>query len=318
MNDLERRYLRLLRAYPAEYRRARGAEIVGTYLDLAATGRRWPSPADAADLVRGGVRQRLRATGAADLIPGVRLAAVLALLTGTALAAVWSVLELRPPAPYWGVPALGPVATLGAGVWVAWLLPALALAVDSARWARRAIGLALLLTVAVVPVAELAGLPRPPLFTLLPQAALGLVALALPDRLSLPVRLAMPLTAVGAAAATELLYAREDHYYYGWTSIEIILGMGRSLLAVTLLLAIGLLVVGDRRGGWAALTLLTPIGLLLLQDLVRSGAAYLPVGRNAAFSGLALAATTVTLLGTAALGAAVALSARAGRRTIPS
>lgn len=35
MNDLERRYLRLLRAYPADYRRARGAEIVGTYLDLA-------------------------------------------------------------------------------------------------------------------------------------------------------------------------------------------------------------------------------------------------------------------------------------------
>ncbi|MEU7934965.1 hypothetical protein [Micromonospora echinofusca] len=97
MSELERRYHRLLRAYPAEYRRARGAEIVGTYLDLAGPGRRWPSPADAADLVRGGLRQRLRAAGAADLVPGVRLAAVLAFLTATALAGAWSVLELRPP-----------------------------------------------------------------------------------------------------------------------------------------------------------------------------------------------------------------------------
>ncbi|WP_434090352.1 hypothetical protein [Micromonospora avicenniae] len=97
MSDLERRYLRLLRAYPADYRRSRGAEIVGTYLDLAEQGQRWPSPADAADLLRGGLRQRLRAAGAADLIPGVRLAAVLAFLTATTLAAAWSVLELHPP-----------------------------------------------------------------------------------------------------------------------------------------------------------------------------------------------------------------------------
>ncbi|MGC4814749.1 hypothetical protein ACLQ29_29820 [Micromonospora sp. DT228] len=315
MKDLERRYLWLLRAYPADYRRARGAEIVGTYLDLAGPERRWPSPADAADLARGGVRQRLRAVGAAGLIPGVRLAAVLSLLTATALAAVWSVLELRPPAAYWGIPALGPVATLGAGVWVGWLLPALALAVGSARWARRAIGLALLLTVVVVPVAELAGLPRPPLFILLPQVALGLVALALPDRLSMPVRLAQPLTAVGAAAATELLYPWEDHYYYGWTSIQIPQGVGLALLAVTLLLAIGLLVGGDRRGLWAALTLLTPICMLRLHDLVAAGPTALHGGPNVDRFGLAVAATAVTLIGPAALGGAVALAGRARRRT---
>ncbi len=44
MRKLEHRYRRLLHAYPLGYRRARGAEIVGTCLDLAEPGRRWPSP----------------------------------------------------------------------------------------------------------------------------------------------------------------------------------------------------------------------------------------------------------------------------------
>src|SRR5262249_22164662 len=50
VDALERRYRRLLLAYPAEYRRERGDEIVGILLDDAAPGRTWPDWSDAADL----------------------------------------------------------------------------------------------------------------------------------------------------------------------------------------------------------------------------------------------------------------------------
>ncbi|MFI7079580.1 hypothetical protein ACIBO1_19970 [Micromonospora sp. NPDC049903] len=43
--------------------------------------------------VVGGVRERLRAAGAVDLIPGVRLAATLASTTATALAGIWTTAE---------------------------------------------------------------------------------------------------------------------------------------------------------------------------------------------------------------------------------
>jgi hypothetical protein len=62
--NLERRYRRLLRAYPPTYRAERGEEIVSTYLELAGPGQDWPSVGDAADALPGGIRQRLRAKGA--------------------------------------------------------------------------------------------------------------------------------------------------------------------------------------------------------------------------------------------------------------
>lgn len=55
----QRRYRRLLWAYPRWYRRERGTEILTTVLDAAAPGRRWPSARDAVDLLRGGVRLRV-------------------------------------------------------------------------------------------------------------------------------------------------------------------------------------------------------------------------------------------------------------------
>ncbi|MEU4644416.1 hypothetical protein [Micromonospora sp. NPDC023814] len=313
MNGLERRYHRLLRAYPAEYRRARGAEIVGTYLDLAGPGRRWPSPADAADLLRGGLRQRLRAAGAADLIPGVRLAAVLAFLTATALAAVWSVLELDPPMAEWGVPSAGPFVSLGIGVWAAWLLAAAVHVLAPGRWTRRGVALALLLTVAVVPVAALVGLPRPPLFVLLPQVGLGLVALGLPERLPALLR-AAPLLAIAAAglAGVNLLASYDFHIsYYGWTASQILPGAAVVLLVVVLLLGTGLALRADRRGGWALLTLLTPIGLLSLRPLADALYGQLRgFPATPGWSALAATAVVVGLAGPALLPLAVALRGR--------
>jgi hypothetical protein len=54
----ERGYRRLLRAYPAWYRRERGEEIVDTLLAAAPHGRTWPSLRDGGALILGGLRVR--------------------------------------------------------------------------------------------------------------------------------------------------------------------------------------------------------------------------------------------------------------------
>ncbi|WP_433386764.1 hypothetical protein [Micromonospora sp. KLBMP9576] len=315
MSGLERRYQRLLRAYPAEYRRARGAEIVGTYLDLAGPGRRWPSPADAADLLRGGLRQRLRAAGADDLIPGVRLAAVLAFLTATALAGAWSVLELRPPPAAWGVRTVGPFVSIGVAVWAAWLCAAAAYAVAPARWARRVIAAAMLLTLAVVPVAALAGLPRPPLLVLVPQVGLGLVALALPDRLPAPMR-SVPLLAAAAAAFAQLNLQPPVDFVatsYQWVGRQILPWAAAVILAVVLLLGAGLALRADHRGGWALATLVTPLGLLSLHILAGAADGLLHGATTPGWAALAATAVVVGLLGPALLPLTITLRGRIRR-----
>ncbi|WP_422736180.1 hypothetical protein ACN263_21635 [Micromonospora sp. WMMD729] len=317
MTDLERRYLRLLAAYPADYRRARGAEIVGTYLDLAEPGRRWPAPADAVDLLRGGLRQRVRAAGAIHLLPGVRLAATLALLTATALAGMWTVLELRPAPPGFGEPSVGPFVSLGIVAWAGWLLAAAAQALTPERWHRRAVALAVLLTGALVPAAALTGLPRPPLFVLLPQLGLGLVALGASREQSVSLRMLPLLTAVGGLAA-----AGPSSNGFAWTyravTAELVLrDAAVVVLAVTVLLAVGLAVRGDHRGGWALLILLTPAGLLALHAL--AGAADgVPNAFAPNWTALAATAAVVALVGPALLPVALALRTRLARPPAPS
>ncbi|MEU8254957.1 hypothetical protein AB0C06_11915 [Micromonospora inaquosa] len=307
MNDLERRYLRLLRAYPADYRRARGAEIVGTYLDLAAPDQRWPAPVDAADLVRGGLRQRLRAAGVTDLIPGVRLAALLAVVTATALAGVWGAAELHPPPVGWGVPHVGPFVSLGVVTWAAWLLAAVVIAVAPSRVARWAIALALVLTLALPPVAAALDAPRPPLYVLLPQLVLGLLGLALPDRPPAALRLAPLLSALLALAAAEFLVGLSDIDGYYGPALAVLPATGGLLLAVGALLATGLAMGGDGRGGWALVTLLTPAGFLAVPRLATD------IGRMhgaVTYTELAVTAVAVALTGPAVLLLTVLLRSR--------
>ncbi|MEU4619023.1 hypothetical protein AB0G04_03450 [Actinoplanes sp. NPDC023801] len=87
MTGLEIRYRRLLRAYPAGHRAAYEEEMIGVLMSGAEEGRRFPSPADAFDLVRAGLTVRLgrafhtrRGTGWRDA------AAVTALFTALVLA----------------------------------------------------------------------------------------------------------------------------------------------------------------------------------------------------------------------------------------
>jgi len=73
MNDdtgLERRYRRLLAWYPAQHRHAHREEMVGVLLASAQDGQRRPRPADALDLVLGGLRIRARAFLAGRFGPG--------------------------------------------------------------------------------------------------------------------------------------------------------------------------------------------------------------------------------------------------------
>ncbi|MDT0528609.1 hypothetical protein RM555_06325 [Micromonospora sp. DSM 115977] len=312
MRDLERRYRQLLRAYPAAYRQARGGEIVGTYLDLAAPDRRWPSILDVGDVLVGGGRERLRAAGAADLIPGVRLAAVLSHLTATALAGFWAAAEVVTTPGMWGSPAFGPFATTGIVVWACWLLAAVVHVLGPVRWARAAIGLALMSTVAVVPVAALFGLPRPYLFVLLPQAALGVLALALPSHTVLRHRLAPLPVALGAALVAVGVLAGKGAWFYRFSYGGAFLPeTGAVLLLAAMLAAAVLSLRGDARGIWALLVLLTPVGLLALGPLTENVAPVVGAG-HADFRVGAGTAVAVLIAGVAALTGALAVRARSG------
>ncbi|RLP87676.1 hypothetical protein EAD89_18435 [Micromonospora sp. BL4] len=310
MRDLERRYRHLLRAYPAGYRQARGAEIVGTYLDLAGPDRRWPSILEVADVVAGGGRERLRAAGAADLIPGVRLAGLLSYLTATALAGFWATAEVVTTSGVWGSPAFGPFATTGIVIWAGWLLAAVAYAVGPARWVRAAIGLALLLTAAVVPVAALFELPRPYLFVLLPQATLGVLALAGPSRTARRQRLVPLAIALAAALIAVGVLSGESAWFYRFSYGGAFLPeAGAALLLTAVLAATVLSLRGDARGLWALLVLLTPIGLLALYPLTENIAPVVGAG-YADFRVITGTTAATFVLGGVTLAAALAIRAR--------
>jgi hypothetical protein len=309
--DLERRYSRLLSVfYPVAYRRARGAEVVGTYLELADPARRWPSVADAADLAVGGARERLRAAGVNELGSGFRLAGVLGLLTAMVLAGFWSVLELKSPPADWGVARqVGPFGSLGIGVWATWLLAAAAHALAPGRWARWATCGAILITVAVVPIAALTELPRPPLFVLVPQVVLAIVAIGSAGQRQLWLRL-LPFAVAAAAVATAAkVLLRGDSYSYSYIQVAppILGAAGVTLLLMVALLGVAFAMKGDRRGGWALLVLSCPIGMLLLKPLAGAlgGALY---GGSA--PSLAVLAIIIGLAGPALVPLAVGVRGR--------
>ena len=87
---LERRYRRLLRAYPASYRDQRSDELVAVLMSAAEPGRRAPSLVEAADLVHSGLRTRVtfaRRDLAAPLSTrAIRHAGLVMLVVGTAVA----------------------------------------------------------------------------------------------------------------------------------------------------------------------------------------------------------------------------------------
>lgn len=266
MTGLERRYARwTMLFYPADYRRERGSELVDTYLSLAAPGRRRPSVSDVADLAVGGLRQHLRI--AQGLGPGFRLAGLLALMTATAFATWWAGFEVLAPIPPWSS-RVGPFLSLAVAAWAAWLLAAVVHVAASSRWLRRAVGLAVLVTVGVVPAAALTGLPRPPLSVLLPQIVLGVVALGAAGQRQCWVRL-IPIAAAAAVLPITIGTAPSLDFMTGYVDLTVtaLPAAAVALLIGTLLIALGLAARHDFRGAWAMLILLTPIGTLAVNPL---------------------------------------------------
>jgi len=260
---LERRYRRLLRAYPADYRAERGDEIVGTFLDTVGPERRWPYVRDVADLLAGGFRQHLRARHARGLEAGAPLAAALALSAGTVLAAFWLLWIEVYPAPTGHSPA--------AVAWLAWLTAALVAAGRPGRPARVAVLVALLVTVAVAG-APLLGYHQPPLLILVPQAALGLVAIALPGRPG-PAGLLLPVLAGFATAAFVLLAGPSPAlpFAYRWYAGDLLPGAGVALLVAGLAVAARYAVRRDARGLWATLLLVPPVAMLVVPAVAGDG-----------------------------------------------
>jgi hypothetical protein len=83
---LERDHRRLIRAYPAAYRQARGDEIVATLMDGAAAGQRRPRLREVVDVLTGAVRQQFGVEGSAGYADGLRTVLPVALVLATALA----------------------------------------------------------------------------------------------------------------------------------------------------------------------------------------------------------------------------------------
>lgn len=94
MNVLERRYRRLLRAYPARYRRQRGGEMLGTLLESTPPGRRWPTLREARALLAGGLRVRSGLNQRLAMATHLRLATLLALGLMLLQLAAWDVQQI--------------------------------------------------------------------------------------------------------------------------------------------------------------------------------------------------------------------------------
>ncbi|GAA4467789.1 hypothetical protein [Phytohabitans houttuyneae] len=267
MSPLEARYRRLLRLYPADYRAERGEEMVGTYLQMVRNGQRWPRAADVADLVAGSLRQRVRAAGPA-FAGGRHAAAVLALATAGALAAIWLLyVELT------GERHFGPFRGLGGLVWLAWLAAAVLPVASSGRAHRWTVAGALAATVAVVPVSALVPVDRPALMELLPQFALGVVALGLDGR-GTRANPAVPAVATSVTAAVLLLFCLPYSplpagfgVSYGYRAeVHSVAPAAGALLAAAGLACAALL---RARGLWALTLLATPVALCFVEPVAR-------------------------------------------------
>ncbi|MFG1927848.1 GlsB/YeaQ/YmgE family stress response membrane protein [Cryptosporangium sp. NPDC048952] len=283
MNELERRYRRLLLAYPADYRAERGDEIVDTYLDTVEPGRTRPSARDAVDLLAGGARQHLRARGASGLPGAVSIAAVLALATGSMLATIWLLaIEFTPVLDDYDLS--GPAwtfQTFAAFAWIAWLAAAIAFAVASGRWCRRLIAASLVLMVAAKPVGLLAtalwapngwfSISMPSFIALVPHAALGVLALAVPSR---PGRVTRWVPVLAAVVPIVPVLRLDLAYYwsYNWVAPSVFAVVAPLLLFTANAVGAWLMARRDRRGLWIGVVTLPSVALLSAEPLIQVAA----------------------------------------------
>ncbi|GAA4704533.1 hypothetical protein [Phytohabitans rumicis] len=282
MTALSRRYLLLMRAYPAHYRAERGEELLGTLLDGARPDQTRPTLAEAADIVGSGLLCRLRFGYVRDLSAGAGIAAVVALAIAGGLGAYCAV--------------------VGDPVFAVWPLAAVTAAAYPRR-GRVAIAVAVLTGLVWTVVAD--GNSPLAMATVL---SFGLLAL-LGWRSGAPGRARAALV-LGATALATTTYAVGAAYPYGTYAPFPVPGMldpgdppfdPWAAALPLLLVLVGLAVVAAvRRGrwGWAALLILVPTGPQAQQALLLTSSD--PVSPP-------WGTPTWLLLGALGLGAAVAI-----------
>ncbi len=125
---LERRSRWLLRVYPADYRRERGEEMIGTLLEAIPAGLGWPRLRDVRGLAVGGLRARAALNRRLSMTANLRIAVMagssLYLVMHAAEILGWDMSELRlnlRPAWYW--PGELVAALLVATVLLTWITP---------------------------------------------------------------------------------------------------------------------------------------------------------------------------------------------------
>lgn len=212
---LARRYERLLVAYPPPYRSARGEEIVATLLEAAEPGQRIPRAADVADLVAGGLRQRLGVAAIAGFCGGLVTAAPIAVAFAAGISAFawWRLEPVAATVHIGGSPLFGEFRTLGPLAYVAWLAAGLASVFLRRAVSRAVIGLAIAVTVVGVPLlAAVTSVERPPLWILMTLTGFGALALAgsgpaagAPSRPPLDERLGVAAGAVAVALSASAI-----------------------------------------------------------------------------------------------------------------
>jgi DNA-directed RNA polymerase specialized sigma24 family protein len=266
VDPLARRYRTLLLAYPDSYRHQRGEELLGTLMDAARPGQRRPTAAEAADLVLGGLRQRLGGALAADLESGLQVAAPFALALAAGLCGfLWLTVERLPD----GVRAVGPFLTVGPAAYALWLAAAGLRAVLPAVASRVPVAAAMAATAMLLPAAAIGGYQRPPLWVILALLGFGAIALAgggqpLPGA----ARLAVPVGALVAAALARALMVWQDSGPWWADYYQPALWLAGVLAALAVIVVAVAGAVAAVRGEsarpylWAALLLALPGGWL--------------------------------------------------------
>lgn len=295
---LERRYRRLLRTYPAAWRRDREEELIGVLMTAARPGRTRPSAAEALNLLTHGLLARLQAVAGggrrADWPPGLGIAGVVLVV---ALGAVglrvlvrlllsWTQLRAVQARGFANPAYDGPAGLLRLfssslsdwPAWIAWTVTAGLVLAGRFRLARWAAGVA---AAAHLALTARAALPGDPVGTVVDAAwaLVGLLTALLLARPDLPRRGLghlgrARLVWLAAVAAVALLEGRDDALLgglmYRYPGLAVLAGVAFGAAGV--LAVVGAAWLAGSYAGRRALVVLAAAGALLVNARALSGA----------------------------------------------
>lgn len=258
MSNLEGRYRRLLRAYPASYRADRADEMLGTLLETSRPDQRWPAAREVRTLTLGGLRTRAwrgqRLPLATSLRQALLFAAVIDLMQWGTLS--WRMvaegLPLTAPLLHISLTLLTLAAAAGAFFWPRKIAVAIAVAA-AALWITHLpinddFTPVLALAAIAILVSRWERLPK----SLLGPAALAFIALVTPNLTDWAPLIVLPVAVAVAAILWSVVDARPLTALGLWVTAE----FSAELIQE----------VGQSYFGWIA-----PAGLLIALSLAASG-----------------------------------------------